>query len=206
LIEPSPDDCRTPATVTAVRPAGDRVAVELDGAPWRTVPLAAAVGARLSVGVPLDRERARELARALRRCRADDVAVRALARREHSRSSLEGRLTRAGVRGPERREALDRAENSGLVDDSRYAVARARALAERDAGDELVVDDLVRHGVDETIARDALASLDPERDRLERVLGRRGSSRKTVRYLAAKGFTPELLEDLVAEIESRALG
>ena len=80
--------------------------------------------------------------------------MRALARREHSRASLEGRLARAGVGGPERREALDRAERSGLVDDERYAVARARALAERDAGDELVVDDLVRHGVDETVARD----------------------------------------------------
>ena len=202
----TPDDCRAPATVTAVRPVGDRVAVELDGAPWRTVPLAAAVSARLSPGVLLDRERARELARALRRYRADDVALRALARREHSRASLEGRLVRAGVRGSERREALDRAERSGLVDDGRYAVTRARTLAERDAGDELVFDDLVRHGVEETVARSALASLEPERERLDRVIGRRGLSTKTVRFLAAKGFAPELLEDLVAEIESRALG
>lgn len=202
----SSDDCRGPATVTAVRQVGERVAVELDGAPWRTVPLAAAVSARLSAGVTLDRERARALARALRRYRADEVALRALARREHSRASLEGRLTRAGVRRTERREVLDRAERCGLVDDDRYAVARARSLAGRDAGDALVLDDLVRHGVDEIVARDALASLEPERDRLDRVIGRRGLSSKTVRFLAAKGFAPELLEDLVAEIESRALG
>ncbi len=201
-----PGDCHgRAATVTAVRPLGDRVAVEVDGVPWRTVPVDAAVVAGLSPGVPLDRERARELARALRRCRADEVALSALARREHSRASLEGRLARAGVGGPERREALDRAERSGLVDDERYAVARARALAERDAGDELVVDDLVRHGVDETVARTALASLAPERDRLAGVVARRGLTTKTVRFLAAKGFAPELLEDLVAEIESRAL-
>jgi regulatory protein len=206
VIETMADDGQEVATVTAIQSVGDRVTVELDGVPWRTVPLDAAVSARLSPGVQLDRERARELARALRRYRAEEVALRALARREHSRASLEARLARAGVRDAERREALARAEGAGLVDDRRYAVARARTLAERDAGDELVFDDLVRHGVDETVACVALASLEPERDRLERVVARRGLSTKTVRFLAAKGFASELLEDLVAEIESRALG
>ena len=202
----APDTQQATATVTAVTPVGTCIAIELDGIPWRTVPLGAAVSARLSPGVRLDRERARELARALRRHRAEEVALRALARREHSRTSLEGRLARAGVRGSERREALDRAERAGLVDDGRYAGARARTLAERDAGDELVLDDLVRHGVTETVARAALESLEPERERLERIVARRGLSTKTVRFLAAKGFAPDHLEDLVAEIESRALG
>ncbi len=58
----------------------------------------------------------------------------------------------------------------------------------------------------ETVARAALESLEPERERLERIVARRGLSTKTVRFLAAKGFAPDHLEDLVAEIESRALG
>lgn len=192
-------------TVTAVRAAGRRVAVELDGRPWRTVPLEAAVAARLSPGVGLDRERARDLARALRRHRAEGVVVRAVARREHTRASLAERLARAGVEASGRSEALERAERAGLVDDGRYAAARARDLADRGAGDELVIDDLVRHGVDEALAREAVAALEPERDRAARIVVARGLSPRTARFLAAKGFAAELVEDVVAELESRAL-
>ena len=85
-------------------------------------------------------------------------------------------------------------------------MARARALAERDAGDELVVDDLVRHGVDETSPVTRWRRSSPSATGSNACVGRRGLSTKTVRFLAAKGFAPELLEDLVAEIESRALG
>jgi regulatory protein len=192
-------------TVTAVRAAGRRVAVELDGRPWRTVPLEAAVAARLSPGVGLDRARARDLARALRRHRAEGVVIRAVARREHTRASLAERLARAGVEASGRTEALERAERAGLVDDGRYAAARARDLADRGAGDELVLDDLVRHGVDEALAREALAALEPERDRAARIVVARGLSPRTARFLAATGFAAELVEDVVAELESRAL-
>ena len=192
-------------TVTAVRAAGRRVAVELDGRPWRTVPLEAAVAARLSPGVGLDRERARDLARALRRHRAEGVVIRAVARREHTRATLAERLARAGVEASGRSEALERAERAGLVDDGRYAAARARELADRGAGDELVLDDLVRHGVDEALAREAVAALEPERDRAARIVVARGLSPRTARFLAAKGFAAELVEDVVAELESRAL-
>jgi len=192
-------------TVTAVRAAGRRVAVELDGRPWRTVPLEAAVAARLSPGVGLDRERARDLARALRRHRAEGVVIRAVARREHTRATLAERLARAGVEASGRSEALERAERAGLVDDGRYAAARARELADRGGGDELVIDDLVRHGVDEALAREAVAALEPERDRAARIVVARGLSPRTARFLAAKGFAAELVEDVVAELESRAL-
>ena len=55
-------------------PSG-RVAVELDGARWRTVPAEVVVRVRLGVGEELDRPRARELARELRRARAVDTAA-----------------------------------------------------------------------------------------------------------------------------------
>jgi hypothetical protein len=42
---------------------GGRVAVELDGARWRTVPAEVVVRVRLGVGEVLDRPRLRELAR-----------------------------------------------------------------------------------------------------------------------------------------------
>ena len=188
------------ATVTALHARRDRVAIELDGAPWRTLPVQAVVEGGLAVGVPLDRERARSLARALRRARATEVAVRALARRDRSRADLDLRLARAGVRGAERSETLDRAAETGLVDDARYARSRASALAARGAGDLLVLDDLERHGVSDELARAAIAELEPEAARATRIVAARGRSARTLRYLAVRGFTAESVEELIAEV------
>ena len=192
--------------VTARRPLRGAVAVELAGCPWRTVPVAAAAAARLTVGCELDRERARTLGRALRRHRARDTAVRAVARRDHSRASLEARLERAGVRPRERGDTLAAAERAGLVDDARFAASRAQALGARGSGDLLVLQDLERHGIDERAARAALESLEPEPVRAAQIAAARGLSARTLRHLAARGFSEEALEGLVAELESRALG
>lgn len=188
--------------VTAVRVVGIRAAVELDGAPWRTLPLAAVVEAGLATGVALDRPRARTLARAARRHRAETTALGALARRDHSVASLDARLARAGVRQPERRDAVERAHLAGLVDDVRFAATRARLLADRDKGDVLILDDLVRAGVQERDARAAVAVLEPEHERAARIVAQRGVSVRTARFLAARGFTEETVGEVVADLES----
>jgi SOS response regulatory protein OraA/RecX len=144
-------------TVTALRERRGLVAIELDGAPWRTVPVAAAAEAWMTVGCVLDRERARALARALRRQRARDTAVRAVARREHSRATLEARLERSGVREAERAATVEAAARAGLVDDARFAETRARHLASRGSGDLLILTDLERSGIDDATARRAVA-------------------------------------------------
>ena len=192
-------------TVTALRGSRGRVAVELDGAAWRSFPAAVVVAAGLSVGCALDRHRARSLARAARRQRAEDAALRALARRDHSRASLEARLARAGVAGEERRSVIESAERTGLVDDERYADARARQLANRGAGNLLVLDDLVRHGIDEHVAIEAVARLEPEPERAARIVAARGASVRTVRHLASRGFGEETLEGVIAVLESGAV-
>ena len=192
-------------TVTALRARGDRVAVELDGLPWRVVPAVAVIEAGLTVGCPVEREQARTLGRALRRARASDVALRALARRERSRAELEHRLAGAGVRERDRQATLERASQAGLVDDARFADMRARQLAERGVGDLLVLQDLERHGVDEAVARAAVSRLEPERARAARVLERRGRTPRTLRYLTSRGFVEESLEDLIADLQNGAL-
>jgi len=192
--------------VTALREVRGKVAVELDGAPWRTLAPEAVLETRLAVGRELDRSCARALARALRRQRAESVALRALARHDRSRASLDARLAGAGVAAAERQHVLGRAERSGLVDDARFAATRAHQLAERGAGDLLVLADLERQGVDEYVARDAVVALDPEADRAARIIARRGATPQTLRYLASRGFGEEALEAFVADIESGALG
>ena len=192
-------------TVTALRARGSRVAVELDGRPWRTLSVASVAEAGLIVGRPLEREHVRDLARTLRRERAAAVAVSALARRERSRADLDARLARAGVRDVERRETVERATRAGLVDDARFAAARAQQLAGRGAGDALVLADLAHHGVDDPIAREAVSQLEPEPLRAARIVRSRGRSPRTLRYLAARGFGEESLDHLIAELEDAAL-
>lgn len=193
------------ATVTALRTRRGRVAVELDGRPWRVVPEMAVLEAGLTVGSPLERQQARTLGRALRRARADDVALRALTRRDRSRAELELRLVRAGVRDGDRASTLERAAHVGLVDDARFAQTRARLLAERGGGDLLILEDLERHGVDETVARTAVSQLEPEPARVARIVDVRGRTPRTIHYLARRGFAEESLADLIAELENGAL-
>jgi regulatory protein len=133
------------------------------------------------------------------------VAVRALSLREHSRASLDIRLERAGVRDTVRAEVLERAESGGLVDDERFAERRARQLAERGAGDLLIVDDLLRQGVDDAVAQAAVRGLPAEANRATVIVERRGRSVRTLRYLASRGFTEDSLELLIADIGSGAL-
>jgi regulatory protein len=193
------------ANVTGLHVTGARVAVELDGRPWRTVPLEVVAAEGLAVGVELDRKRARALARALRRHRAERVAVRALARREHSRATLEARLVRSGVPADQREEVLGRAARAGLVDDERFAAIRARHVADRGSGDLLVLHDLERHGIDDARAREAISGLEPEAERAAGIVAARGVSTRTIRYLASRGFSEETLEALVADLSGRAL-
>lgn len=193
------------ATITALRAHDGRVAVALDGRPWRVVPTAAVLEAGLAVGSTLEREQARTLGRALRRARADDIVLRALTRRDRSRAELELRLARAGVRDSDRESTLGRAADVGLVDDARFAQARARLLAERGAGDLLILQDLERHGLDETVTRDAVSQLDPEPARVSAIVDARGRTPRTIRYLAGRGFAEESLADLIAELENGAL-
>jgi regulatory protein len=193
-------------TVTALRAAHGGIAVELDGVPWRTLAAAAVLEAGLTPGAELDRPTARTLARALRRQRAEALALRALARRDRSRASLDARLAHADVAARDRADVLARAERAGLIDDERFAATRARQLAERGAGDMLVLADLERHGVDERVAREAVAALDQEAARAANIVARRGATAKTLRYLGSRGFSEDSLEALVADIETRALG
>jgi regulatory protein len=189
------------ATVTGLRPAGrERVAVELDGQPWRTLPAEAVVRAGLARGLELDREHLRLLRRELRRAEALRAALGALRHRDHSRASLAERLERRGVAPSERRQAVEVLTRAGLVDDERLAHGRAAALAARGAGDLLIADDLARRGVAAELVSAAVAALEPERERAARVVAERGLTPRTARFLAAKGFCPETLEPLIAEL------
>jgi regulatory protein len=127
---------------------------------------------------------------------ATEAALRALRHRDCSRHELDQRLARAGIPADERDEALDRLVASGLVSDERFATGRARALADRGAGNDLIRTDLRRRGVVAEAVEGAIAGLEPEDTRAARLYERRGGDAKALRYLAGKGFSREALTDI----------
>lgn len=167
-------------TVTRLRerPRG-KVDVELDEAPWRTLPADAVVRAGLLVGRTLDRDTARTLARELRRTDALKRATRALRHRDLSRRALAERLP-VGAR----EEALETLERSGYLDDGRAAAGRAASLAGRGWGDEAIRFRLEGEGFGGEALETALGGLEPEWQRVE-LLRAQG---KTERWLAGRGF------------------
>jgi regulatory protein len=126
------------------------------------------------------------------------VATRALARREHSQRSLRERLLRAGVSVGDAEAVVAELQQTGLVDDARFAEERARVLAGTGKGDAAIRFDLERAGVAPDELEAALGTLDPERERAAALVARRGASPATARLLAGRGFDEEVVAALGA--------
>jgi SOS response regulatory protein OraA/RecX len=192
---------RSPPRVSFLRarPRG-RIEVELEGEQWRTLPAEVVLAAGLEVGTELDRERARRLARGLREHEALRRAARAIAHRDLSERELEERLARRNVPAPVRKETVERLARAGAVDDGRLARGRADLLARRGAGDFLIRHDLEGRGIASELVGEALAGLEAEDARAQRIVAERGRGPRTARYLARKGFSEEAIESACEEI------
>jgi SOS response regulatory protein OraA/RecX len=127
-----------------------------------------------------------------------DVAAKALRHGDRSRQEIDQKLTRAGVDEEARAESLATLERLGYVDDNRFAVGRAAALAARGYGDAYIVFDLEQRGTDPDSIACALAEVAPERLRAQELADRLGATVKTAAQLARKGFSDESLEGIVA--------
>lgn len=181
-------------TVTALRDdRRGRVAVELDGAPWRVLPADVVVRAGLFEGRALDREALRLVRRELRRAEALRTAGLALRSRDLSRRRLAERLARS-VPPQAAAESIATLERAGLVDDERVAGARAAALADRGWGDQAIRHRLRAEAFDEAVVGEAVDGLEPERERARRLIERRGPGPRTARYLSGRGFGEDAVE------------
>ncbi len=181
-----------------------RVAVELDGRPWRVLPTDAVVRAGLAVGRPLDRHMARELARAVRRARALAAATRSLAASDRSTRALEQRLARGGHSAAAREDAIASLARSGAIDDARLAESRAAALARRGYGDGAIRADLRRRLIEPEAAERAVAALEPEAARLRRLLENERLTPALLRRLAGRGFSRDSLDEIASSFAIEA--
>lgn len=128
------------------------------------------------------------------------MVVRALARRDLSSRQLSERLERAGVPASAREKALATARRLGYLDDERFALARAQALAERGLGDSAIRYHLERAGLDEGLVARALGALEPELERARRLAPSLGGGVRAARALARKGFAEESIESSLPEV------
>ena len=183
--------------LTKLRRAGPgRVALEVDGRPWRTVSDEVVVRAGLAAGIELDRPTLRRVRAELARARAGAVAGRALARRDLTVQELAVRLERAGVSAELAGETTAAAVSTGVVDDARFARSRAEQLAERGQGNALIAARLEAAGVADDVVRTTVEALEPERERALRVAEGAPNPRKAVQLLARRGFDPDTIEEV----------
>jgi SOS response regulatory protein OraA/RecX len=126
-------------------------------------------------------------------------AARVLRSRDLSVAELDARLDRARIAPALRGETIERLAEAGAVDDERFAESRARALADRGAGNLFVRHDLETRGVAPSAVEAAIELLDPESVRAARICARRGTGPKTARYLARKGFSEDAIETACTE-------
>jgi SOS response regulatory protein OraA/RecX len=200
----APDDTTLsaqPSRITALRRSGPgRVAVDLDGQPWRTVPDVVVVRCGLRADLMLDRPLARALARELRNERALGTAVRSLRARPLSEQRLRERLQSRGVRADAERAALAALSEAGYVDDERLARGRAAALADRGWGDTAIAARLVGEGLAESDVEAAVAELESEPDRARRLI-KGGDRRKAWTLLQRRGFASETIEALLGDLD-----
>jgi len=140
---------------------------------------------------------------------ADDAfecALRALRHRDRTEYELEEHLQARGFSEVDRARAVETLRRTGLVDDERFAHARAASLAERGAGNALIRARLAGAGVAHDLVDGALEAVEGEVVRARRIVGRRGASPKTARYLYGKGFSDDVIRAVIAEGDGGELG
>lgn len=186
--------------ITGLREVSPReVLVELDGTPWRKIPLVAAARAGLSVGKQLEREDLRLFRRELRRAEALTKATRMLARRPLPRALLEDRLKRKGVAPAALEEAVEVLEQAQYLNDHSYALDRAGSLAERGYGDAAIRYVLEQERVDSGLIEEAIAVLEPELERARALALADPDRKRLLGHLSRRGFDPDTIERIFEE-------
>ena len=130
--------------------------------------------------------------------RARNSAMRLLARREHSRAELRGKLVGRGFENDSVEELLQGLEDQDLLSDERFAMSLIASRAETGYGPNRIGLELRNRGVSEELAREVLAKaqVDWEERVTDQVARKFGSDpaqtfpewARRARYLERRGF------------------
>jgi regulatory protein len=126
--------------------------------------------------------------------------VRLLSARERTAADLRARLARKGFPPLAIEASLERAVALGYVDDRRTALAKASKLFARGLPQAAIRDRLREAGVGAVTLDEVMSEAPSEIDLARTAMTRRFRSRlppaeRVARYLAGKGFEPDLVEE-----------
>ena len=124
-------------------------------------------------GLELDGEAWEALRASARTSSAKAQAASIIGSRALSRRELEKRLVRKGNDEADAQAAADWLEDIGAVDDAAYAAAVVRDYGRRGYGPAKVREELRRRGVPRELWDAALEQLEPDPERLDRLLRQR---------------------------------
>jgi len=142
---------------------------------------------------------------------AREIAVRLLARREHSQQELRRKLTSRGVDANCIDRVLDRLAEAGLQSERRFAESFARQRAERGYGPARIRAELRERGIDSGLAHEALESLEVDfaeraREVYQRKYGEPPGAEldyreraKRFNAMRRRGFEAEHIRDLIGD-------
>ncbi len=126
---------------------------------------------------------------------AKSYSIWLLSRREYSAKELQDKLTTRGYPLEEAAAAVVSMQGYGFQDDTRFAEGKARASSRR-MGNRRVTAVLVEKGVSKEMAAQQLEALEPENDRVLRMVEKfsgkpldEALKAKVWRFLAYRGFT-----------------
>ncbi len=143
--------------------------------------------------------------------RARNSAMRLLARREHSRAELRGKLVGRGFENDSVEELLQGLEDQDLLSDERFAMSLIASRAETGYGPKRIDLELRNRGVSEELAREALAKAEVDwgqqvTDQAVRKFGSNPAQTfpewaRRARYLERRGFGQDAIRLAIGNFE-----
>ena len=143
--------------------------------------------------------------------RARNSAMRLLARREHSRTELRGKLVGRGFENDSVEELLQGLEDQDLLSDERFAMSLIASRAETGYGPKRIDLELRNRGVSEELAREALAKAEVDwgqqvTDQAVRKFGSDPAQTfpewaRRARYLERRGFGRDAIRLAIGNFE-----
>jgi len=143
--------------------------------------------------------------------RARNSAMRLLARREHSRAELRGKLVGRGFENDSVEELLQGLEDQELLSDERFAMSLIASRAETGYGPKRIDLELRNRGVSEELAREALAKAEVDwgqqvTDQAVRKFGSDPAQTfpewaRRARYLERRGFGQDAIRLAIGNFE-----
>jgi len=145
--------------------------------------------------------------------RARNSAMRLLARREHSRAELRGKLVGRGFENDSVEELLQGLEDQDLLSDERFAMSLIASRVETGYGPKRIDLELRNRGVSEELACEALAKagVDWGRQVTDQAVRKFGSDpaqtfpewARRARYLERRGFSQDAIRLAIGNFERR---